>query len=283
MGETNPFERPLLVVGGGNMGKAIVLGAVAAGALAGERVVVLEPDAAKHAALEAVGAFCSASAEAAVERYCSLEMQRGPGAVLLAVKPQMLGEVARELRESLRTPERLMLSILAGVTTARLSAEVGGRIVRLMPNTPAMIRRGITAVCAGPGATEEDLRATRSLFESVGRVIDLPEDLLDAFTAVAGSGPAYVFYLAEGMAAGAEAVGFSHEQALEIVRATVAGAAGLMEAEAGVEPSELRARVTSKGGTTAAAAAVLDGRGVMGAVGEAVVAARDRGRELGAD
>lgn len=281
MGEANQFQRPLLVVGGGNMGRAIVLGAAAAGALRGERVVVLEPDQAKHDPLQAAGAFCSRSAVAAVERFCSLEMDRGPGAVLLAVKPQMLGEVARELRESLRTPERLVLSILAGVTTARLAHEIGGRIVRLMPNTPAMIRRGITAMCAGPGATKDDLRATRALFESVGQVIELPEHLLDAFTAVAGSGPAYVFYLAEGMAAGAEAVGFSRDQALEIVRATVAGAAGLMEAEAGAEPAELRSRVTSKGGTTAAAAVVLDGRGVMAAVREAVVAARDRGRELG--
>lgn len=281
MANTAQIGRPLLVIGGGNMGKAIVLGAVAAGALAGDRVVVVEPESAKHPAFEAAGVRCAAGAAEGLTRFNSLEMEAGPGVVLLAVKPQMLGDVAREMGSSVRTPARLVLSILAGVTTARLAREMGGRIVRLMPNTPAMIRRGITAMCAGEGADHEDLAEARGLFEAVGRVIELPEDLLDAFTGVAGSGPAYVFYLAEGMAAGAEAAGFPREQALEIVRATIAGAAGLLEAEAGLEPSELRARVTSRGGTTSAATAVLHERGAMEAVRDAVLAARDRGRELG--
>lgn len=279
-GGVKALERPLLLVGGGNMGRAIVLGAAAAGALAGERVVVIEPDVAKHSDFCGIGAYCADSAGEGLTRFASLEMQRGPGVVLLAVKPQVFGGVAGELGDSVRSSARPVLSIMAGVTTARLANEIGGRVVRLMPNTPAMIRRGITAMCAGPGATADDLILARALFESVGRVIEFPEDLLDAFTAVAGSGPAYVFSLAEGMVAGAEAVGFSREQALEIVRATVAGAAGLMEARGDLTPGQLREMVTSKGGTTAAALAVQDERGVLGAIRDAVVAARDRGREL---
>ena len=193
----------------------------------------------------------------------------------------MLPAVAEALGGALRTTPRLLVSILAGTPTMRVAQELGGRVVRLMPNTPAQIGKGITAMCPGPGATGDDLAATRALFESVGRVIDLPEGLLDAFTGVAGSGPAYVFYLAEAMAAGAEAVGFSRGQALELTRATIAGAAGLLEASPETEPAELRAMVTSKGGTTAAATAVLDARAVVDAFREAIVAARDRGRELG--
>lgn len=284
------IETPLLVVGGGNMGRAIVEGAVGGGhgggagevgVLRGDRVVVVDPNAGQHGVFRALGAACVETVEAGVRGLVELESRWGTGAVLLAVKPQMLAAVAPALAAANRVGERTVMSILAGVPTARLSAEVGGRVVRLMPNTPAKVGKGITARCAGPGASGHDLELAGALFGAVGSVVDLPEDLLDAFTAVAGSGPAYVFLLAEGMVAGAEAVGFSREQALAIVRATVAGAAGLMEAEAGVAPEALRARVTSKGGTTAAALGVLEKRGVAGAVRVAIVAARDRGRELG--
>lgn len=277
------IDQPLLVIGGGNMGRAIVEGAVRAGVLVGSRVVVADPDPAKHAPFEAVGISCTASTGDALVRLATLEAAHAPGTVLLAVKPQMLGTVADALEGAAGArprPSRLILSILAGVPSTRLADAVGGRIVRLMPNTPAKIRQGITAMCPGPGATEADLATTRRLFEAVGRVIDLPESLLDAFTGVAGSGPAYLFYLAEGMCAGAEAVGFSPAQALDLVCATIVGAAGLLEAGSETDPATLRAMVTSKGGTTAAAAAVLDERAVLGSVRDAIIAARDRGREL---
>lgn len=275
-----PLSHPLLVIGGGNMGRAIVLGAVRAGTLHAARVVVLDPNPAMHTAFADLGCGTAASAGDGLAAMEALEAVHGPGTVLLAVKPQMLPAVAEGLGGALHATRRLVVSILAGTPTTRLAESLGGRVVRLMPNTPAQIGKGITAMCPGPGATGEDLATTRTLFESVGRVIDLPEGLLDAFTGVAGSGPAYVFYLAEAMAAGAEAVGFSRGQALELTRATIAGAAGLLEASPETEPSELRAMVTSKGGTTAAATAVLDARGVVEAVRDAIVAARDRGREL---
>ncbi len=290
----NHIQHPLLLIGGGNMGRAIVEGAIGAGVLAGVRVVVLDPDAARHAPFEAVGAGCTVSTSDALARLDALETAFGsgevatPGMILLAVKPQVLGVVAEAMHEAVGSSSsarpRLVLSILAGTPTDRLAEAIGGRVVRLMPNTPARIGLGMTAMCPatseGAIPTADDLATTRTLFEAVGRVIDLPEDMLDAFTAVAGSGPAYLFHLAEGMAAGAEAVGFDRTQALDLVRATIAGAAGLLEAAAETDPADLRAMVTSKGGTTAAAVAVLEARAVREAMREAIVAARDRGREL---
>ncbi|MCC7387618.1 MAG: pyrroline-5-carboxylate reductase [Phycisphaerales bacterium] len=275
------ISQPLLVIGGGNMGRAIVQGAVRAGTLAGGAVVVLEPDGAKHAAFLELGCAAHAQADPAVREFKTLEAEHADGLVLLSVKPQMLGVVAETVGSSLREPARLVMSVLAGATTTRLAEGFGARVVRLMPNTPAQIGLGITAMCAGPGATGTDLGVTRTLFASVGRVIDLDEDLLDAFTAVAGSGPAYVYLLAEGMAAGAEAVGFTRPQAAELARATIIGAAGLLQGQPEVDPAALRAMVTSKGGTTAAALQVLDEGGVVGSIVGAIVAARDRGRELG--
>jgi len=153
-----------------------------------------------------------------------------------------------------------------------------------MTNTPARIGQGMTAMCPatseGAIPTADDLAATRTLFAAVGRVIDLPEEMLDAFTAVAGSGPAYLFHLAEGMAAGAEAVGFERTQALDLVRATIAGAAGLLEASPGTDPADLRAMVTSAGGTTAAAVGVLEARAMRNTLRDAIIAAKDRGHAL---
>lgn len=279
----NPLPQPLLLIGGGTMGGAIVAGAVQAGVLEASRVVMVDPDAEKYAAFVALGvpaASCVGSIPDGLPRLEALETEhRHAGLVLLAVKPQMLDAVAGALGDALHRVPRAVLSILAGVPLTRLGAKLGGRPIRLMPNTPAQVGAGITAFCPGPSATTADLAATRRLFASVGRVVDLPEPLLDAFTGVAGSGPAYVFLLAEGMLAGAEAVGFGREQGLELVRATIAGAAALLDAE-DADPATLRAMVTSKGGTTAAATGVLTARGVPDALRDAIVAARDRGREL---
>ena len=253
-----PLARPLLVIGGGNMAGAIVAGAVRAGVLAGGRVVVVDPNTDKHATFRSLGIGCMTTIPEGIRALVSLETPGGggdEGLVLLAVKPQMLGDVAEAVGDTFRHTPRPVLSILAGTTIAKLDAELGGRSIRLMPNTPAQIGKGLTALCVEPGPpaavraersgpSDEDLAATRRLFESVGRVVELPESLLDAFTGVSGSGPAYVFMLAEGMLAGAEAVGFDRATGLELVRATIAGAAGLLDA-ADTDPAALRAMVTS--------------------------------------
>ncbi|MDQ7013771.1 MAG: pyrroline-5-carboxylate reductase [Planctomycetota bacterium] len=314
----HPLPHPLLLIGGGTMGEAIVAGAVRAGVIDVSRVVVVDPNPEKHAAFVALGvdqAACVGTSPDGMARLAALESRhgrvaeggggagaggaggggRGTGLILLAVKPQMLDDVAAALGDALCDTPRAVLSILAGVPLSRLAGALGGRPIRLMPNTPAQIGMGITALCPGPGATSADITTARRLFAGVGRVVDLPEELLDAFTGVAGSGPAYVFLLAEGMLAGAKAVGFDREQGLALVRATIAGAAALLDAAATAtdtnadpantnpahaDPAHLRALVTSKGGTTAAATAVLLERGVPEALRDAIVAARDRGREL---
>ena len=139
---------------------------------------------------------------------------------------------------------------------------------------------GVTAICPGTGASAEDLDFTERLFRAVGQTLPLPEDLMDAYTALAGSGPAYVYYLAEAMHHAGLRMGFDERTADRVVRAVIEGAAGLLASEADRTPAELRAAVTSRGGTTAAATTLLDDRGVASAIVDAVVAARDRGREL---
>jgi pyrroline-5-carboxylate reductase len=275
---TEQTRPPVAIIGGGTMARAIVEGARAAGTL-GEEWIVAEPDP------EARGRFTSAASSAADAlawlRTC--ETPPGAGQILLAVKPQSLDAVAAELSPVLAddADERVVVSILAGATSARIRATLGGRgrIVRVMPNTPIRVGRGVSAVAPGAGARPGDAARAIELFGSVGRVVEIAESLMDAFTAVAGSGPAYVYYLAEAMGEAAEQLGFPRERAQEIARETVAGAAELLRAT-GETPRSLRQAVTSKGGTTAAATKVLDDAGVMDAVVRAIHAARHRGAEL---
>ena len=264
--------RGLVVVGFGAMASAIVEGALRAGVLDANSVGAADPSPERRAHAESLG--CRAF-EGAADALAA-----GPDApVLLAVKPQSLDAVARDARAPL--DDRPVISILAGATIERLASSLGARrIVRVMPNTPARVGRGVSAVAPGPGATGDDAAFVRTLFASVGEVVDIPEDLMDAFTAVCGSGPAYVFYLTEAMTRAAREVGFDDATADRVVRATVAGAAALLDADRERSASELRALVTSKGGTTAAATCVLDDARVADALVRAIVAARDRGREL---
>lgn len=268
---------PIAFVGGGNMASAIIEGATRAGVM-GDAWVVAEPDASKRAGF----ARAVPSARDAIRWLRDHEPAPGAGQILLAVKPQAIDAVAREVGPELRAdePERVVVSILAGTPSAKIRALLGaGRIVRVMPNTPAQIGRGVSAIAPGAGAGEADLARATELFEAVGAVVPVEEPLMDAFTALAGSGPAYVFFLAEAMVDAGVAVGFDRAQALAIVRETLAGSA-LLLANAAREPRALREAVTSRKGTTEAATDVLDARGVRDAVVAAIVAARDRGRAL---
>ena len=160
---------------------------------------------------------------------------------------------------------------------------LGGRarVIRVMPNTPAQLRRGVSAIAIGEGASEDDAQFAVALFESVGEVVRVDESMIDAFTALAGSGPAYVFYLAEAMMRAGVEIGFDEATADRIVRGTIAGSAALLSDSTDRKPIDLRAAVTSKGGTTFAATQSLDASGAMDAIVRAIIAARDRGRELG--
>lgn len=203
--------------------------------------------------------------------------------ILLAVKPQVLADVLAPLRDAL--PEKvLVVSIAAGKTTSWLAANLpaGTRIVRVMPNTPALVGQGMSGICAGPGCREGDVEQVQELFAAIGRVAVLDESKMHVLTAISGSGPAYVFYLMEHLIQGGIDQGLDKETALLLVRQTLMGAASLaLDAEDG--PARLREKVTSKGGTTAAALAVLDEARVSEALIRAVAAATERSRELSAD
>jgi pyrroline-5-carboxylate reductase len=265
-----------LVVGGGAMARAILTRAASTGEVRPERTLVVEPDGSRREGFASMGYQVAAGLRGATGRWAP------GGCVLLAIKPQVLPEVVADLRALIGGGAPLVVSILAGATTSAVEAASGpgARVVRVMPNLPATLGLGVSAVCAGATARAEDVRRVKALFAAVGPcVVELPEALMDAFTATAGSGPAYVFYLAEAMEAGAREVGIDPAMAREVVAATLRGAAAMLDGA--VDPAALRANVTSRGGTTAAAIAELDDSGVLQAWLRAIVAARNRGRELG--
>jgi len=273
---------PLAIIGGGHMGGALARGGVASGALDRGLLMVAEPDDARRAALAAAGIPACATAPDALGWLRVADRGSAEGQVLLAVKPQMLAAAAAELAPTMAGAPRIVISILAGTPSAKVRAALGdaARVVRAMPNLPVSVGLGVTAVARGAGAAEGDEAFAERLFGAVGEVIAIDEAMMDAFTGVAGSGPAYVFYLAEAMVEAAVGLGFDRSAALLMVRGTVTGAAALL-AERAAEPGDLRAAVTSRGGTTAAAIGVLDAAGVGGHIAAAIRAARDRGAELG--
>ncbi len=275
------IDRPLAFVGGGSMANAITRGGLDGGVLEPSLLCVADPDPAKLAPFEREGAHVAPSASEALAWLERTERSAGDGQLVLAVKPQIFPMVADEIAG--RCGARVVISILAGTRSQTIRERLGElvRVIRVMPNTPARIGRGTSAVALGAGAETGDDEVAQRLFGAVGPVVErIDETLMDAFTALAGSGPAYVFYLAEAMAKAATEMGFSQKQADRIVRGTISGAGELL-AQSDESPEDLRKAVTSKGGTTFAATESLDGSGVMEAIERAIIAARDRGRELG--
>jgi pyrroline-5-carboxylate reductase len=269
----------LLVIGGGNMGAAILRGALAKGLLAPGQVCIVEPDTAKHAEFTALGVECHTELAAAVG-FLKKHIQ---AKVLLAVKPQMLPAVAEVWKDAgLGAWSGIMITILAGMPGARVRDALGPgvRVVRAMPNLPAAIGEGATALCVSAGATRADAEWAEKLFAGIGPVVlRTSEELIDAFTAAAGSGPAYVFALAEAMEAAAQRQGFDAASARAMVVQTIKGAA-LMLVESDESAGVLRARVTSKGGTTEAALGAMMAGGFATSIGDGMDAAVRRAHEL---
>ncbi len=206
----------------------------------------------------------------------------GSEMVVLAVKPQVMAAVLAEIRPHV-TRRQLFVSIAAGIPTARIEDGLGGRarVVRAMPNTPALVGAGMTVVVRGANASLADERRAAALFGGVGEVVRVKDEaLMDAVTGLSGSGPAYVYRFAEGLIAGACAEGLSEAVARRLTYQTIRGAAAMLQ-ETGRSPEELRAMVSSPGGTTLAGLGALDTRGFVDAVAGAVSAATNRGRELG--
>lgn len=201
--------------------------------------------------------------------------------LFLAVKPVFLSEVIREIRDSVRA-EALVVSIAAGKTLADLRGEFNRselRIVRCMPNTPALVSEGCTAVCGGEGISEEDLETVVRLMEAFGKASVVPERLMDAVVGVSGSSPAYVFLFIEAMADGAVAAGMPRKQAYEFAAQAVLGSAKMI-LETGLHPGELKDMVCSPGGTTIEAVKVLEEKGFRGSVMDAVAACVRKSREM---
>jgi pyrroline-5-carboxylate reductase len=261
--------RGLVLLGCGKMGSAMLEGWLKGG-IDPQSVWVLDP--APSEWLKAQGVRLNAALPA------------DPAIVLVAVKPQMMAAALPALA-AMGGGETLFLSIAAGTTIAHYEAVLGAGtpIIRAMPNTPAAIARGITAIIGNAHATPAHLDLAEGLLSAVGQVVRLAgEDQMDAVTAVSGSGPAYVFHLIETLAAAGVAEGLPAPLAMQLAKATVAGAGALAEA-ASDDPGQLRVNVTSPGGTTAAALAVLmdEAAGFPALLKRAVHAAAERGRELG--
>lgn len=268
---TPPTRRHLFVIGGGNMGGAIVRGAVKAGVLAPSDVTVIEPDEGKRAALTELGLAGMGGVEV-------LALHAEP-TLLIAVKPQVFPTLAGDLAAVHAVPG-CVISVMAGVASATIAEALRSpRVIRTMPNLPAMLGAGCTALAPAPGASAGDADFAASLFASVGTVVRLDESLMDAYTALAGSGPAYLFYLAEAMHTAALQMGFSPEDANAAVRQTLRGAAAML-GDSGQSFDRLRANVTSPGGTTEAAIAALDTERVQAIWGRAILAGRDRAAAL---
>lgn len=273
---------PALFVGGGNMATAIITGGLRSGVLASHTTIVAEPDESKRKALSAIGVVTAPDAARGLESLALVEVAtRSTGAVVLAVKPQVLPRVVEDTPALKGMADRLAVSIMAGMTRDRVRTLLGGtwRVARVMPNLPIGVGKGMTAITEDGSMAPAEVAWIERLFGAGGKSVHLPEAMMDAFTAVAGSGPAYLFYLAEALERGAIGIGFDREVAREIVRQTLVGAAALLD-RGGEDPSALRAAVTSKGGTTNAACTTLDSAGVMEAFARALRAARDRGAEL---
>jgi pyrroline-5-carboxylate reductase len=269
---TDTASVQLAFIGGGNMASAIIGGLLRAGQFAPGQITVVEPFAAQRDKLGAqFGVRLLAAADASLA---------SAGLVVWAVKPQLFAEASAACAGAVGAA--LHLSVMAGIRSDTLARATGSeRIVRAMPNTPALIGQGIAGLFARPAATAADKLLIEQLLAPTGRSLWVDREVdLDAVTALSGSGPAYFFYIVEAMIAAAVEMGLSAEQGRQLALATCGGAAALGLAS-DESPTVLRERVTSKGGTTYAAISSLQADGVGDAVQRAVKAAQVRARELG--
>jgi pyrroline-5-carboxylate reductase len=259
-------------IGGGNMGEALIKGLIK-GAFPAANIMVAEPVETRRSLLtERYGVVTKAEGAEVVEA-CDL--------IVLAIKPQVVPKVMPQLAGAF-SDAKLLVSIAAGQTSEALEGYLPGspRVVRVMPNTPALVGAGATALCAGRHATPDDLAMARHLFEAVGTVRVVDESQMDAVTGLSGSGPAYVYTVIEAMAAGGILQGLPQDTALALATQTVLGAARLVQ-ETGEHPAVLRDKVCSPGGTTIAGVKELEEHGLRAALMKAVSKAAKRSAELG--
>ena len=277
---TNPAS--IAFVGCGNLGMAILSRAICSEVIDPATTVVIERDAGRQAEASRLGVRVTADAAAA----------RGAQGVVLAVKPQHFLEAAQAIGSL--SGATCVVSVMAGWSSAAIRAALGGgsggggggggsdgpRVVRAMPNMAAQVGLSMTAVARGAGATSDDVTAALRLFSAIGKAVEIPEALIDAAVAAVGSAPAYLYLLAEAQIAAAETMGFDAVTARAMAIESIFGAATLLATD-GREPAQLRAAVTSAGGTTAAAVNVFERGEFVALVAAAMEAARARSAELG--
>lgn len=274
------MSKRIAFLGGGNMAEALLAGLQAKGGIGAQESslpLIIEPVEARRADL--MERFKVEAIAAPDERLGSVDL------IILAVKPQIMERALATCRPYLDR-DALILSIAAGITTKTIEALFSSeltplmRVVRAMPNTPALVGEGATAIAAGSAASASDLDRAEAIFKSVGLVVRVTEDLLDAVTGLSGSGPAYVFQFIEALADGGVKSGLPRAEAITLAAQTVKGAAALL-LKTGEHPGALKDRVTSPGGTTIAGVAALERGGLRGTVIEAVCEATKRAKELG--
>ncbi|MCS6799954.1 MAG: pyrroline-5-carboxylate reductase [Myxococcota bacterium] len=268
--EALPAET-IAFLGAGNMAGALIGGLLHAGACAPERIIATDVRRERLQELERLHGIRTSTDNAGAARAADL--------VVLATKPQAFDRLLAQLEG---IGDRLVVSIAAGVPSSIVENRTGARVVRAMPNTPALVRAGATAIAAGARATDEDVRRARALFDAVGTTVVVEETLLDAVTGLSGSGPAYVFLIIEALADAGVKVGLHRADAQALAAQTVLGAARLL-LETGEHPGRLKDMVTSPGGTAIAGLHTLESGGLRRTLIDAVEAATRRAIELGGE
>jgi pyrroline-5-carboxylate reductase len=267
-------NKTIAFIGAGNMAEALIRGLLGGKTVTPEQIVTMDVNAERREYVSKTFGIAAGADNAAAAKVADI--------IVLAVKPQQMNAVLKDLKLEI-SDLKLIVSIAAGVTTQRIEEALGGkpRVVRVMPNTPALIGAGAAGVARGRFATEEDVATTEQILSSVGICARVDESLMDAVTALSGSGPAYVFYAAEAMIEAGVAAGLSRELAKKLAVQTIWGA-GTLLAATGEEPAALRQKVTSPGGTTEAALKVMTERKLKEIFSEAIQAAARRSKELSA-
>lgn len=272
MSSASPVTQPIAFIGGGQMALALVEGFTTAGLVKADAITIYDPAPAARERLagRVVGVrFAESAAEAAA----------AADLVWLAVKPQQATAACVEIKPVMR--DRTLVSIAAGLATGPLSAMTGTRqVVRVMPNTPCLVGHGVSVICRTEAVTAAAARRVLALLAAVGHVHEADEAMLDAVTGLSGSGPGFLALIAEALADGGVKAGLPRPLALALAVQTMAGT-GLLLERTGDHPAVVKDKVSSPGGTTIAGLAVLEERGVRGAIIDAVAAAAARGRELG--
>lgn len=265
-------NKTIAFIGAGNMGEALIRGLLAGRSVVASQIIATD------VRTERLELFAKMFGVRSMGD--NVQAVKAADVVVLAVKPQQMGEVLAGF-QSVMSKRKLVISIAAGVTTARIERDLGKgtRVIRVMPNTPALVGAGAAAVAKGAHATDGDLATAELILGAVGICVRVEEKFIDAVTALSGSGPAYVYYVVEAMINGGIAAGLDRALAKKLAVQTVFGAAKLL-VESGDEPESLRRMVTSPGGTTEAALKVMTERKLVELFAEAMRAAEKRSREL---